>query len=419
MRACVVNSTDINGGAARASYRIHQALRVLGLDSRMWVNQASAGDWTVGSPQNKFDKAMAIIRPELIRPLNKLLITNNPVIHSPAALPSRWVHRINESDADIVHLHWVQGEMLSIADIGRINKPIVWTLHDMWAFCGAEHYTEDERWRTGYMRSNRPAYESGFDLNRWSWNRKRKHWKKPIQIVTPSNWLAKCVRESQLMREWPVSVIPNPIDTECWKPIQKKIARDILGLPPEVPLLLFGAMGGGRDPRKGFDLFKHALCHLHDHPQVQEMQLVIFGQSAPQCPPDFGFPIHYMGHLHDDLSMRALYSSADLLVVPSRQDNLPNTGIEAQACGTPVAAFQVGGLIDIVEHEETGYLAKAFDVEDLARGILWVLEDENRRSVLSKNARSKAEMIYTSAAVAKQYINIYKKVLSITPSSRN
>ena len=137
MNIITVNKFDIKGGAARAAYRIHHALRSSGIETQMLVNVADSGDWTVQGPTNKWGKAIGRIRPQLATPLRQLLRTGNPIIHSPAVLPSRWPERINASDADVVHLHWVQGEMLSIADIGRIHKPIVWTLHDMWAFCGA------------------------------------------------------------------------------------------------------------------------------------------------------------------------------------------------------------------------------------------------------------------------------------------
>lgn len=411
MKILQLNNSDINGGAARAAYRIHHALRDADVDSMMWVNQASAGDWTVEGPTSKLGKIVAHARPQFAGLLTKTLRTENPIIHSPAFFPSQWVKRINQSDADVVHLHWVAGEMLSIADIGRIEKPIVWTLHDMWAFCGAEHYTEEFRWREGYRRDNRPAYEAGFDLNRWTWERKRKHWQRPMQIVTPSRWLADCVRESALMRDWPVSVIPNCLDTEHWKPMEQALARELLGLPVDVPLLLFGAMGGGRDPRKGFDLLTAALGHLRG--EIPGLELVVFGQLTPRIPPDLGFPIHYTGHLHDNLSLRALYSAADALVVPSRQDNLPNTAVEAQACGTPVVAFNIGGLPDIVEHQRTGYLAKAFETEDLAAGIEWVLcnpviaEVEGALQSTREFARERTVSKVSNAVIAKQYKKLY------------
>ena len=409
MKVLHLNHSDINGGAARAAYRIHHALRDAGVDSTMWVNNATAGDWTIESPASKWSTAISRIRPQVGGLLRKALRTENPIIHSPAILPSNWVKRVNASDADVVHLHWVQGEMLSIAEIGRIERPIVWTLHDMWAFCGAEHYTEEFRWRGGYCRDNRPAYESRFDLNRWTWERKRKHWKRPMQVVTPSRWLADCVRESALMRDWPVSVIPNCVDTDRWKPLEQSLARELLDLPPDVPLLLFGAMGGGRDPRKGFDLLTAALGYLRG--EIPGLELVVFGQFAPRNPPDLGFPIHYTGHLHDDLSLRALYSAAAAIVVPSRQEAFGQTASEAQACGTPVVAFNIGGLPDIVEQQHTGYLAKAFETEDLAAGIRWVVEAGVAQS-LGTQARERAVARFSSAVVAEQYRAVYAQLKS-------
>ena len=302
----------------------------------------------------------------------------------------------------------------AITDISRIEKPVVWTLHDMWAFCGAEHYTDDIRWREGYRRDNRPVLEARFDLNRWTWQRKRKHWRRPMHIVTPSRWLADCVRESALMRDWPVTVVANPIDTKRWQPLEQRLARGLLGLPADVPLLLFGAMEGGRDPRKGFDLLTHALKHLRNAPRARGLELVVFGQLAPQSPPPLGFPIHFTGHMYDDFSLCALYSAADALAVPSRQEAFGQTASEAHACGTPVIAFDIGGLPDIVGHEHTGYLAKAYDTQDLARGIVWVLGQRDAGR-LGEQARERAVTRFAYPVVAKQYQEVYAQALGCHP----
>lgn len=411
MKILTLNYSDVNGGAARAAHRIHHALRGFGIDSRMLVNVAASGDWTVNCPASKMSKAIVRTRPLLATSLCKLLRTGNPIIHSPSLLPSDWPHRINAAVADLVHLHWVQGEMLSIADISRISKPIVWTLHDMWAFCGAEHYTTDYRWRDGYRPDNRPDHESGFDLNRYTWHRKRKHWRFSFQIVCPSHWLADCVKSSALMGHWPVSVIPNPVDTHSWQPIDQRLARQLLQLPEDCPLLLFGAMGGSHDPRKGIDLLLAALSQLGKEDDLQDLQVVVFGQPAPQSPPQLGFPIHYTGHLHDVLSLRALYSAADAFVLPSRQDNLPNTGLEAHACGTPVVAFNTGGIPDIVDDRVTGALADPFNPASLAEAIRWVLQDSQRLHQLGAAARSRAELLWNPACVAGQYAEVYRQAL--------
>ena len=201
---------------------------------------------------HKVDKIKGLARGHIGNTLTNIMNTTNPILHSPSVLPSKWKNKLNNSIDDIVHLHWIAAEMLSIADIGKIRKPLIWTLHDMWAFCGAEHISNDNRYIDGYRSSNRPEYEKGFDLNRWTWNRKVKHWKKPIQIVTPSNWLAKCARNSSLMRDWPIQVVPNAINTDQWRPINQATARELLGLPRNEQILLFGAMGGAYEHHKGY-----------------------------------------------------------------------------------------------------------------------------------------------------------------------
>ena len=411
MKVFQINHSDVHGGAARAAYRIHRSLLSSGIVSQMMVNVSSSGDWTVQGPTSQLDKAIVRIRPQLVKPLYKLLGVGNQIDYSPALVPSRFPERLNASDADVVHLHWLQEEMLSIADIARIDKPIVWTLHDMWPICGAEHYTTDHRWRDGYWHDNRPEHERGFDLNRWTWQRKRKQWRRPFQIVCPSNWLADCVRNSALMADWPVAVVSNPIDTSRWQPIDQRFARQLLGLPQECPLLLFGAIGGGKDPRKGVDFLLSSLAHLCNEPSLQSLQLVVFGQLAPQSPPYLGFPVHYTGHLHDDLSLRAFYSAADVMVVPSRQEAFGQTASEAHACGTPVVAFNTGGLPDIVDDRVTGALAEPFQPASLAAAIRWVLEDLKRCRSLGHAARERAERLWAPSKVAALYQELYRRAI--------
>jgi glycosyltransferase involved in cell wall biosynthesis len=211
------------------------------------------------------------------------------------------------------------------------------------------------------------------------------------------------------MGDWPVTVIPNPIDTQLWQPVDKGLARQLLNLPQDVPLLLFGAGGGTADPRKGFDLLTAALAHLRG--EIDGLELVVFGQGEPKQPSALGFPVHYMGRLQDPLSLRVLYSAADAMVIPSRQDNLPNTGLEAHACGTPVIAFKVGGLPDIVDHLKTGYLAAPFDIEDLARGVQWVLAEGDRAKVLGEAARQRALNLWAPEVVANFYHGTYSSTV--------
>ena len=407
MKVAHVNYSDISGGAGRAAYRIHQALRRHGVDSRMYVSSASAGDPTVETPGSALQSKIDRFRPFLGGTLTSALCVNSQKRSLPAILPSRWPKLLNSLDSDVVHLHWVAREMMSIADIGKLRKPLVWTLHDMWAFAGSEHFIEDFRWREGYSRDNRPAHESGFDFNLWVWRRKMKNWRRPMHIVAPSIWLADCARQSAMMHDWCVSVIPNTIDTEVWRPIDKTLARRILRLPSEGRLLLFGAEGGTRDPRKGFDLLKSALDQLRG--EMPGLELVVLGQCPPREPLDLGFPIHFAGDLHDDVSLCLHYSAADAVVVPSRQESFSNVCAEANACGTPAVVFNASALGNIVEHEKTGFLAKPFDTEDLARGIHWVMADAERRAALGFESRQAALARFSYPVVAEQYSQLYEK----------
>lgn len=213
------------------------------------------------------------------------------------------------------------------------------------------------------------------------------------------------------MSDWPVKIIPNPIDTARWSPIPQRLARELLQLPADVPLMLFGAMGGTTAFHKGFDLLVGALENLRGNPSMARLELVVFGQLAPMTPLVQGLSTHYVGHLYDDLTLRTLYSAADVMVVPSRQEAFGQTASEAHACGTPVVAFNTGGLPDIVEHQHTGYLAKAFDIEDLAFGIEWVLS-HRKVNRLGELARQRAVAHFDQKVVAKQYQQFYAQLLS-------
>jgi glycosyltransferase involved in cell wall biosynthesis len=412
MKIIQLNYSDSIGGAARAAHRIHHAVRGVRVDSTLRVNRAVLSDPTVVGPATAPGRLLGKARRFLAAPWQSLLRTADPGLHSPACIPSGWSSHLNGSAADLVHLHWINCEMMSIADIGRLTKPVVWTLHDMWAFCGAEHYTDGQRYREGYSAANRPPRESGFDLDRWTWRRKQRHWRRPFQIVTPSRWLASCVEQSALMGDWPVTVIPNPIDTKVWRPVDRRHARQLLNLPPDASLLLFGALGGDEDPRKGFDLLRDALQHLRGHGDgldLNGLELIVFGQLAPSQETPLGFPVRHTGYLHDDDTLRLLYSAADAVAVPSRLEAFGQTASEAHACATPVVAFNTGGLADIVAHRQTGYLAEPFDVQDLATGIEWVLGARANGQDLGSAARERACRLWDSPVVAQQYAKLYAR----------
>lgn len=401
------------GGAPRAANRLHRAFISKNIESSMRVNSKQSDDWRVSGSLGKIEQITSRLYPVIEKSISRLQHTSNPVLHSSSRMSCLTSRELNKHSAEVINLHWLGSGFLSIEELSKTRKPIVWTLHDMWAFCGAEHYApedENSRWKQGYTKLNRYREHMGLDIDRWAWRRKKRAWKSPFHIITPSKWLADCAENSDLMHDWPITVVPNPLNTEIFRPLPKQVAREILGLPMDGNLILFGAIGGGSDPRKGWDLLQGALSHLKN--KFDNLNAVIFGQSEPQYPPQLGLPLHWMGHLYDDATLALLYSAVDVTVVPSRQENLPQSGTEAQACGCPVVAFDTTGLSDVVEHKVTGYLADAFSVEDLAEGIEWSLENKERHNQLSINARNRAVQLWSINIVVPQYLDVYQEAMN-------
>jgi glycosyltransferase involved in cell wall biosynthesis len=221
-----------------------------------------------------------------------------------------------------------------------------------------------------------------------------------------SQWLADCAANSTLFKNTRVVNLPNPIDGETFSPMDKHTARTLLHLPQDKKLVLFGAMSATADPRKGFKELSQALTYL-----PAEYELVVFGSSQPKTAQGFKQRTHYLGQMHDNITLRLLYSAADVMIVPSLQENLSNAIMESLACGTPVVAFAIGGNSDMIDHHHNGYLAKPYEPQDLAAGIRWVLETADAAQ-LSNNARQTVLSRFDSDLMANRYIGLYQKILN-------
>jgi len=414
-----ISTSDGGGGAARAAYRLHSALCRAGIGSVMRTADKTTDDPTVLGPDGRMERLSFQLKLRASQRLNRLQRSPNKIFHSADWFSSRLDRFINASDADVVHLHWIHHNFLSIEAIGRIRKSVVWTLHDSWAFCGAEHHPhglDDRRPFDGYRRSNRHPLHGRLDLDRWCWQRKKRAWLKPMHIVCPSRWLTACVQRSALMREWPVATIPNVVPIDVYRPLSRSTARDLFRLPQDVPLILFGSIGGTQDPNKGWDLLVTALQAARS--LVPAAQAVVLGRADRRVVDELPLPIHFIGHLHDDQALAMLYSAADLVVVPSRIENLPQAATEAHSCGVPVVAFRVGGIPDVVEHGVTGFLANPYDPLDLARGIEWVLQDRDRNSEIGRRARAAAAK-WGEEEIVRSYRRMYENVADAPNGSPN
>ncbi|WP_406659835.1 glycosyltransferase family 4 protein [Methanolobus sp. ZRKC3] len=415
MKPLLLNTSDIQGGAARAAYRLHQGLQQIDVESKMLVQKKSSNDNSVIGPKTNIKGPRSSTWN--IMAVGRYLVDRLPLIYydphnfkqidwSPQWLPNNIHRKINKLNPDVVHFHWICQGFVPVQEVAKIKQPIVWTLHDMWAFTGGCHYNGTcDRYKDKCGSCPQLGSNKENDLSKRVWKHKKECWDDlDFTVVTPSHWLANCARSSSLFEDKKIEVIPNGLDLQKFKPVAKDEARKALNLPLDKNLILFGALNSTQDKRKGFQYLKSAISILSED---LDFEAIVFGNSSGGDQLDI--PVNYMGRLPDNM-LTSIYSAADVFVAPSVQDNLPNTIMESLACGTPSVAFDIGGMSDMIVHKENGYLAKPFDVEDLAKGIEWVVEQDQRKKYLSEASRKYVENNFELKSVAKQYADLYSKL---------
>lgn len=408
MRVLHLNTSDTNGGAARAAYRLHSGLRSNGVDSRMLVQNKDSDDDYVYGPDGMIGNIKSKIRPRFDKLPLKRYPDRDPEIFSPAWIPEHRTKQIAKHDPDIVHLHWVSGGFIRPETIAEIDVPVVWTLHDMWPFTGGCHYSKScTKYQTKcgscpHLESDRPN-----DLANSVWHRKQKAWdSSDITVVSPSQWLGEQAWKSSLLGEMQVEVIPNCLDMNLFRPRDRTDGLQHFDLEGDKHYIMFGA--AYETSRKGGDLLLKALEQLSHRSDIVALT---FGNTGSQNQ-EFPVSVSHLGKLSED-ELRLAYSTADLTVIPSREDNLPNIAVESIASGTPCVGFNVGGLPDIVDHRETGYLAEPFDTNNLAEGIDWISADPDRLDRLSDRARQVAKQRFAIGIVVEQYRELYHNIENI------
>jgi glycosyltransferase involved in cell wall biosynthesis len=318
-------------------------------------------------------------------------------------------------NADILHLHWLYQGFLSLKGMDRLfskGLPVVWTLHDMWTFTGGCHYTGDcDHFKIACGECPFLKNPSKDDLSAKIFKRKQILFSKypDIVFVSCSAWLAKKARESNLLKNHRIEVIPNPIDTEIFSPGDKKAAREKLGISKDKFVLLFGA-ANVNDRRKGFSYLLKALEKMKDEfpADSAETELLVFGKASLQLPE--GFHVYDMNLVSNERELVDIYRAADIFVLPSLEDNLPNTIMESLACGTPVVAFNSGGIPEMIDHMLNGFLAEYKNTDDLLKGILWVKSQPGED--LAKSARQKVLDNYEPEKISNAYKEIYLSLLN-------
>ena len=414
MKILLLNNADIESGAARATTRLLNGIQAQGIDAQLLVQRKFGDSPRVIGPDTTLAKAIGFARPTIEQKVFGIAPRKIHGPFSPSFLPDRLLPKVSACSPDIIHLNWV-ANMMRLETLRRFEAPIVWTLHDSWPFTGGCYVPDDcTRYRASCGGCPVLGSTQECDLSRRVWRRKHKAWRAlNLTLVAPSRWMGACAKASSLFGTRRIEVIPNGLDLERFQPIDQRVARDILALPQDKKLILFGAKSATSDKNKGFQLLVESLGKLAASGLPRDsIELLVFGSSQPDPAPDLGFSAHYLGWLSDEISLALLYSAADLFVFPSRQESLGYTAMEAMACGTPCVAFDQGGIPDLIDPGVNGYLARPFEAADLARGIAWVLEmDEAGRKDLSRNARRKIEWNFSIEAVAARYVGLYRELL--------
>lgn len=411
MRILIVNTFERKGGAAVAANRLMRALQKQGCEARMLVRDRQTDDGDVMSVKASWiEDKLVFFRfawERWVIFLNNVFNKENLFQVSIANTGSDISSHPWAQQADVIHLHWFNQGLLSLQNIQQLKclgKPIVWTMHDMWAFSGICHYAGTcEKYLVKCYKC--PLQKKKIaDLAKQTFEKKQKVVQHGIQYVGCSQWIASCAKQSALLRNSSITNIPNPIDTDLFCPKDKHRLRAEWKLPADKKLLLFAAAKVS-DSRKGITYFVEA-CKLL---QGQNVEVVFLGGSIdPGLLEALPLPSHVLGYLHTPADISAAYSACDVFVTPSLEDNLPNTIMEAMSCGTPCVGFHVGGIPEMIDHKQNGYVAEYKNAADLANGIVFCLENYGE---LSKASREKVKASYGEEVVAQRYMEIYNKLL--------
>lgn len=419
MKILLVNTMERRGGAAIACGRLRDALQAEGVSVKMLVAEKSSTDTSVvaitGNLRSKLAVRARFLWEHFViwacngfstKDLFSLSLGNAG--KNITALPQ-------VREADIIHLHWVNQGFISLKDIKkltRMGKPVVWTMHDMWPFTGVCHYSGDcTRYEQACGDCPKLRFPSAHDMSAWAWRHKSEYsLHGNITFVGCSRWMADMAAESSLTENSKIVSIPNPIDTDVFQVKSKADCRKSFGLPENKRLLLFGA-DRIDDERKGFSYLREALMLLSESlpKSIEDIEIVVFGGQKSDALPLLPFPVHHIGRVDSVGKLVDIYNAVDVFIIPSLEDNLPNTIMESLSCGTPVVGFKTGGIPEMIDHQSNGYVARNRDTEDLMNGILWVLSADH--SSLSHTAREKVMRSYSQAVVAKEYKELYAGLL--------
>ena len=418
MRVLIVNTSERAGGAAVAAGRLMDALTAHGVKAKMLVRDKQSDSLTVVALPGRWRQQWCFLWERLVI-FARLHFSRKHLFEIDIANAGTDITRMREfKEADVIHLHWVNQGLLSLSGIRRIllsGKPVVWTMHDVWPATAICHLTLGcNLFKTGCHHCKYlPGGGSAGDLAASVWRRKQRLLDAgSLTFVACSRWLEGEARQSALLQGQKITSIPNPIDTHLYKVSDRQKARQRLSLHTDKRLLLFVSQRV-TNRNKGMDYLIQA-CNIlaKTYPgMLQDTAVAILGGHAEDVAGSLPFETFPLGYVSDERRIVDVYNAADVFVLPSLSENLPNTIMEAMACGVPCVAFKVGGIPEEIDHQKNGYVATYRDAEDLARGIRWTL-DEADYAALSKAAVTKVSRCYSQQSVALKYTEVYNEAIA-------
>ena len=402
-----INYNDSKGGAAIAVQRIHRAQILSGIQSKIIVAVKETTDEEVKGPSSSLEEIKWKFLQSINRKLEKIEKKKKYDSNSYNIVPNNFYKKINNTDCDIVNLHWIGNNFIPIKSISKIEKPIVWTLHDMWPYSGAEHYTLDDRFIKGYKKNNKPKDTKGIDLDRYCWDLKKKYYPKNIFVVTTSSWQTENVKKSQLLNKNKCIKINLPLDFNFWKPLDKITSRKNLNLPLDKKIILIGAENL-EHKRKGFNLIKNILSDIINKDNI----LVIFGRISKDHFKGLDISkIIFLNEIKSNtLDLKSIYSASDLFIAPSIQESFGQTVLEAASCCLPSICFENNGISEIIDHKINGYVSKYQNIEDFKFGINWCLDHLNTSKMSERLEVLKNK--FSMEKIGGKYKSLYLEILN-------
>ena len=404
---------DGETGAGIAAARIHEGLLAQGVQSRFCVAHPSAG------LKNAFTPGITTLGRAARRACHALdkwtlryAAAGYDYVLSTGACGFDIGNIVRAERPDIVQLHWIGGNAFRLSSIANINVPIVWRLSDQWPFCGVQHLEPDP---STYTSAPRPVswFQQRTQVSEYVREKKQAIYAKVahLTLACPSRWLAAETKRSALLGRRSIELIPTSCDTHLFSIKDRNACRAALGLSPDKRIVLLGATSMATK-LKGPDLFVEAIGRLSRESPGLPLQIVSFGKDPFDATSLSGLSeVTHLGQVKDRRLMSILYGAADVFAAPSRMENLSNAVLEALACGTPVVAFAIGGMPDMIDHEGNGFLARPFETSEFANGLRFALQQRDRPDI-RLSCRKKVLDSFSREQEIERYLALYRRLLS-------